>query len=392
MNKLIIDGLDVSNDLLLFTQELVRINSYSGQEGEIARFIASKMKALNFDEVKIDRYGNVLGRVGDGGKVILFDSHMDTVNVTDEESWDVPPFSGEIVDGYLYGRGSVDMKSGLAASIYAAAIAKSQGLLAGKTIYVSCTVFEEDCDGEGLKHLLETCNLHPDFAVICEPSANTISLGHKGKAQIIIRTEGISAHGSAPEVGRNAIYEMAEIIQRVEQTNHKLMQKEGRKGSLVLSQISSTAVSLNAVPYECQVYLDRRMVVGETEQTIREEMDWIIAGKHAAWEIDTIHRTTWTGEKITYHPLHPAWEISLQHPLSEAFIAAFGETYGHSPENFGYWDFSTNAVALVGKGISTIGFGPGESKLAHVRNEKCAVNQIVEACEVYWRVIKNISG
>jgi putative selenium metabolism hydrolase len=161
------------------------------------------MKALDFDECKTDRYGNVLGRVGEGGKVILFDSHMDTVNVTDEESWDVPPFSGEIVDGYLYGRGSVDMKSGLAASIYAAAIAKSQGLLAGKTIYVSCTVFEEDCDGEGLKHLLETCNLHPDFAVICEPSANTISLGHKGKAQIIIRTEGISAHGSAPEVAQS---------------------------------------------------------------------------------------------------------------------------------------------------------------------------------------------
>ncbi len=74
----------MTHDLAAFAQELVRIKSYSGQEGQIARFIASKMEALDFDEVKIDRYGNVLGRVGDGERVILFDSHMDTVAVTDE--------------------------------------------------------------------------------------------------------------------------------------------------------------------------------------------------------------------------------------------------------------------------------------------------------------------
>jgi len=90
-------------------------------------------------------------------------------------------------------------------------------------------------------------------------------------------------------------YEMAEIIQRVEQTNLALMQKGGRRSTLVLSQISSTSVSLNAVPSACEAYLDRRMTLGETEQTIRDEMDRLIEGKNATWEIGTISRKTWTG-------------------------------------------------------------------------------------------------
>ena len=387
MHKLMMNGTDVAGDLLAFAQDLVRIQSYSGQEGQAARFIASKMEALGFDEVKIDRYGNVLGRVGQGERGILFDSHMDTVEVLDGDQWQAPPFGGEILGGHLWGRGSVDMKSGAAASIYAAAAAKSQGLLAGKTVFVSCTVDEEYCDGEGLKHLLEERRLRPDYAVICEPSSNTIATGHKGKAQVIIKTKGISAHGSAPEKGSNAIYEMAEIIQRVERTNLDLMQRDGQRGTLVMSQISSTSVSLNAVPSACQAYLDRRMAVGETEQTIRDEMDRLVEGKKAAWEIGTLRRKTWTGEDLIYEPFHLAWEISPEHDLSKAFIKAYGETFGHPPEKFDFWDYSTNAVATVRLGIPTIGFGPGDGKLAHMRDERCETGQIVDACAVYTTAI-----
>ena len=391
MKYLLINGTDAANDLLKFAQNLVQIKSYSNAEEQLARFAASKMQALGFDEVKIDRYGNVLGRVGSGERTILFDSHMDTVMVTDEDQWEVPPFSGAIVDGYLWGRGSVDMKSSLAASIYAAACAKSQGLLEGKTVYVSCTVDEEYCDGESLKLLLADQQIRPDFAVVCEPSGNQITLGHKGKAQVIIKTRGVSAHGSAPEKGVNAIYEMAEIIQRVEQTNLELMQKGGdRRATLVMSQISSTSVSLNAVPSACEVYLDRRMIVGENEETIRNELNRIIAGKNAAWELGTLRRKTWTGEDLTYEPLHPAWEISLEHELARAFVAAYGEVMEQAPKMYDFWDFSTNAVALIQAGVPTIGFGPGEYKLAHMRNEKCAVDEIVEACVLYTRVISKL--
>ncbi|MCB0256468.1 MAG: M20/M25/M40 family metallo-hydrolase, partial [Anaerolineae bacterium] len=110
---------DVKKDLVQFAQDLIRIQSLSGQEGEVIRVIEKKMIALGYDEVVIDSMGNLLGRIGDGDKTLLFDSHVDTVDVRDEDEWEYPPFSGAIVDGRLHGRGSVDMKSAAAASIYA---------------------------------------------------------------------------------------------------------------------------------------------------------------------------------------------------------------------------------------------------------------------------------
>lgn len=390
MRQLRMNGKDVSDELLAFARELVRTRSYSGEEEAAARLIAARMETLGYDEVRIDRFGSVVGRMGSGAKVILFDSHIDTVKVFDEAQWTVPPFSGAVVDGYLWGRGSVDMKAGAAAAIYAAAIAKSRGLLEGKTVYVTCTVFEEDCDGESLGRLLHDAGICPHHAVICEPSNNVITTGHKGKAQMTIHTRGVSAHGAAPEKGVNAVYEMAEIIQRVEQASLALLNTPGRRGSLVLSQISSTSVSLNAVPLACEIYLDRRLAPGETEETVAQEMARITAGKNAAWDIDTIRRTTWTGETLVYRPLHPAWEISLEHDLARAFCAAYEDALGRVPEAFDYWDFSTNAVAVIRMGVPAIGFGPGEYKLAHMRDERCAVAQILDACAVYAGVIGRI--
>ena len=392
MAELMIKGKDVSGDVLSFAQELVRIKSFSGQEEGVARAIVARMEALGYDAVTIDRWGNVLGKIGIGEKVLLFESHTDTVQVNDADQWQAAPFSAEIKDGLLWGRGSADMKSGIAASVYAPAVAKSNGALSGKTVYVSCSIFEEDCDGVGLHHLLEDTGLKPDYAVICEPSNNQIALGHNGKAQIIVKTEGISAHGCAPEKGQNAVYEMAQIIQRVEQTNLSLKEINGRKGTLVLSRISSTGASLNAVPSECEIYLDRRLVPGETEQTVQAEMEHIIAGKKALWEIDMVNRTTWTGASITYHPLHAPWEIETDHHLTQTLIQAYSDVYGRAPEAaaFTYWNFSTNAVALIRKGIPTIGFGPGDPKLAHMRNERCPLDQIVDACAFYAKIIENI--
>lgn len=390
MNKLDLITPEVKKELIEFTQSLVRIKSVSGQEEGIVKFIEKKMNALGYDEVIIDSMGNVVGKIGNGEKTIMFDSHIDTVEVKDEEKWDVPPFSGNIIDGRLYGRGSVDMKSGAAASIYAGAIAKNLGFDSGKAIYVSCSVLEEDCDGENLKHLFKELNFKPNYMVICEPSGNKISLGHKGKAQISIKTHGISAHGSAPEKGINAIYEMAEIIHRVEKTNVELMKKDGPRGTLVMSRISSTSASLNAVPSECEVYLDRRMVPGETEDAIKKEMGQIIKGKNATWEVGTLYRKSWTGMDIKYEPFHLAWKIDPNHELTKTCIAAYNENFGSDRAEYDFWDFSTNAVTPVSMGIPTIGFGPGEYKLAHMHNEHCKVNQIVDACSFYSRIIHKI--
>lgn len=381
---------DIGRELILFAYDLVRIRSYSGREEEIIRFIEQKMISLGYDRVIVDAMGNLTGIIGDGPVSVMFDSHVDTVEVNDEDEWDIQPFSGEIVDGRLHGRGSVDMKSSVAASVYAGAIAKKSGLTAGRTIYVTCTVSEEDCDGENLKHLLKELGLKPGFVVICEPSGNRIALGHKGKAQVKITTHGIPAHGSAPEKGQNAIYEMAEIIHRTENLNARLAGNGSPHGTIVLSQISSTSESLNAVPSECEIYLDRRMIEGENEETIRSEMDKLVEGKRATWEVGTLYRKSWTGLDIVYKPMHTAWKIEPDHDLTRKCILAYNEYYGTDPGSFEYWDFSTNAVTPVRMGIPTIGFGPGDYKLAHMRNESCEVNQIIDACGFYIKLIAKV--
>jgi putative selenium metabolism hydrolase len=374
-------------DLLTFVQKAVQTPSLSDEEEELARLVLAEMRRLGYDEAFIDSTGNVVGRTGNGPKIIHFDSHLDAVKVDNPESWQVPPFSGAIVDGCLWGRGSVDMKSALGASLYAAARARERGYTEGKTVYVTGTVCEEYCDGGNLKHLYEELSLKPDCCVICEPSGNVITLGHKGKAQVRIKTRGVSAHGSAPEKGVNAVYEMAEIISRVDALNRSLY-KDGVHGTVVLSDISCVSASLNAVPSECSIYLDRRLAPGETVSQVEKEMEHLTMGKNAFWETGTLRHRTWTGKDLVYEPLHNPWRIEKDHPLTQALVRAYKTVFLRAPEKFDFWDFGTNAVTPVAMGIPTIGFGPGDYKLAHMTDERCPVAEIEEACEVYCQLIR----
>ncbi len=377
-------------ELIRFTQRAVQTRSYSNEEEAVANIFLNEMKKLNYDEVFTDSTGNIIGRIGNGPVIIQFDSHMDTVQVHDAEEWQFSPFSGEIAEGYLWGRGSVDMKSALCASIYGAALARDNGFIEGKTLYVTGTVCEEYCDGENLRHLYKELSLKPNYCIICEPSNNIITLGHKGKAQICIISHGVAAHGSAPEKGLNAVYEMAEIISRVQALNKSLYKEDEPHGTIVLSDISCANVSLNAVPSECTIYLDRRLALGETLEGVTEEMMSLIKGKNASWKVGTLHRTSWTGTELVYEPMHAPWKIDEDHPLTRAAIKAYHKVYNHGPECFDFWDFSTNAVTPVSMGIPCIGFGPGEYKLAHMKNERCAVRQIEEACQMYCRLINEL--
>ena len=380
----------LQDDLIKFVQNAVRTQSCSGSEESLASLIQKTMKDLNYDEAIIDSTGNAVGRIGNGKTIIHFDGHMDTVQVHDGKNWKVPPFSGDIKDGAIFGRGSVDMKSGLCAAIYGAALAKKKGHLDGKTVYITGTVCEEYCDGESLKHFYKEFNLKPDCCIICEPSDNLIALGHKGKAQIRIVTHGVSAHGAAPEKGKNAVYEMSEIIKRVEQLNDKLCSGTENNGTIVLSDISCVNASLNAVPSECTIYLDRRLALGESIDKVKAEMDCLIKDKDAHWEIGTLHHTTWKGALLNYEPLHDPWKIGKDSKLAQALQRAYKNVSNKDACKFDFWDFSTNAVTPVSMGIPTIGFGPGEYKLAHMKDEHCSIQKIIEAFYVYAELIKEL--
>lgn len=381
---------DVREGLLSSIREAIRIPSFSDEEGELAAYLANTMRALGFDGVSMDKAGNVIGRVGDGGTIVQFDSHMDTVRVHDEAEWTHPPFSGDIAEGHVWGRGSVDMKSALFCSVYGAALAKRLGYLDGKTVCVTGTVCEEYCDGVNLQLLYEELKLRPDCCVICEPSDNTIALGHTGKAQVRITAHGVSAHGSAPEKGKNAVYEMAPIIARVEALNARLSEKGKPHGTIVLSDIACDSVSLNAVPSSCSIYLDRRLTFGETLAQVRREMDELVTGRDADWEVGTLRRTTWKGAPLVYEPMHEPWRTDEGHDLTGALVRAYEKTSGKKRGPFSYWDFGTNAVTPIALGIPVAGFGPGDSKLAHMRDERCRLDQIEEACKVYAALIREL--
>lgn len=376
-------------ELIDFYRESVRTPSYSDEEGELAKKLIKKMKELDFDDAYVDGAGNVVGRVGNGEKVIHFDSHMDTVEVKDEEEWTAPPFEARMINGMVYGRGSVDMKGGLSASVFAAALAKKAGLLDGKTVYVTGSICEEYCDGVCLEHFYKDSGVKPDYCIICEPSDNVITLGHTGKVQARIRTHGVSAHGSAPEKGVNAVYEMAGIIERVDALNKELQARKGG-GSIVLSRISSVSASLNAVPSECEIYLDRRLRLGESVAQVEEELEGLIKGKRADWAPGTLYHTSWTGTELVYHPEHEPWKISLDAPLTVCCTQAYETVFGEKPSKYDFWDFGTNAVVPVSLGIPTIGFGPGEYKLAHMRDEHCAAGKVCEACRFYVELIRRL--
>ena len=131
-------------------------------------------------------------------------------------------------------------------------------------------------------------------------------------------------------------------------------------------------------------------MLGETLEQVKAEMEQLIAGKNADWEVGTLHHTTWTGAKLTYEPLHNPWKIAEDHVLTKALRRAYQGVYGQPPDRFDFWDFGTNAITPVAMGIPTIGFGPGEYKLAHMTDERCSVKKIEEACDVYARLIQEL--
>lgn len=143
MDKLKFELNKIKNDINSFSKELIRIKSFTGYEKDAAELVKQKMIKLGYDKVKIDDYGNVLGIIGNGKTKVLYDAHLDIVEAKDEKEWDFPPFSGEIYNGILHGRGSVDTKSSVVSMIYAGYLIKKLNLCPDKTIYISTSIMEE---------------------------------------------------------------------------------------------------------------------------------------------------------------------------------------------------------------------------------------------------------
>lgn len=363
---------------------LVKIKSLSSKEKEVQQELVRQMQAAGFDEVRIDGLGNVIGRIGNGKKILAIDGHVDTVDIGNLANWTFEPLSGEIKDGFVHGRGSVDQKGGVASFVTAGKILKDLGFDKDLTIYFVGSVMEEDCDGLCWKYIVEEEKIRPNFVISTEPTNLNIYRGQRGRMEIHVNFHGISSHGSAPERGKNAIYMASRAALEIEKLNDRLKSDDFLgKGSVTISEIISGSPSLCAVADFARLHLDRRLTWGETKESAMAEIQEIIKEMKASVDLLEYKETAFTGLEYGMEKYYPTWKIEENHPIVQTGVKAFEGLFGKSPL-IDKWTFSTNGVTINGiYGIPTIGFGPGHEVMAHAPNEKVPVSDLVAASAFY---------
>ena len=367
-----------------FLSDIVKIPSLSAEEEAVAARIAAEMEKVGLDEVRFDGLGSVVGRIGSGPRVLALDGHIDTVDVGDPEAWDKDPYSGDIEGGRVYGRGSTDQKGGVAAAVYGAKVIRDLDLLGDYTLYVTGTVMEEDCDGLCWQHLIREEGILPEAVVLTEPTDCVINRGQRGRMEIKVETSGLSAHGSAPDSGVNAIYKMQPIIAGVEQLNEELAPHDFLgKGTVVLSGIWSRSPSQCAVADGCGMSLDRRLTVGEDKELALRQISELAGADQAEVSLYTYERAAYTGKVYPTEKYYPTWLLEADDPVIQGAHATYEALWGGDAP-VSKWVFSTNGVAICGMhGIPCFGFGPGEERHAHAPNEYNTIDQL-EKCVAFY--------
>jgi putative selenium metabolism hydrolase len=371
-----------------FLRDLIAIPSESAQEGPVVERVRAEMERVGFDEVRVDGLGSVLGRVGSGERVIAMDAHLDTVGIGDPTSWTRDPYGGEVEDGIVFGRGASDQEGGMAALVYAGAILQELGLASDFSVWMTGTVMEEDCDGLCWRYLLSERVLAPEVVVITEPTNLGVYRGQRGRLELEVRTRGLSAHGSAPERGVNAIYKMAPVLAEVERLNADLAAGADPflgKGSVTVSDIRATSPSLCAVADSCTIHLDRRLTRGETLASAVAQIEALSGVRDAAAQVRVLDydRAAYTGLTYPTQKYYPAWVLEEDHEVVAAAAAAAAFALG-APPHIGKWTFSTNGVATCGVfGIPTVGFGPGDERHAHSPEDQCPIEHLTKAAAFY---------
>ena len=364
--------------------KLIKLKSLSTQEKNVQMELKRQMEEAGFDEVFIDGLGNVIGRIGNGQKVLAIDGHMDTVDFGNIQNWHFDPLCGDIKDGFVHGRGTVDQEGGPAAFVTSGRILKELGFNRDLTIYFVGSVMEEDCDGLCWKYIIEEDKIIPHFVISTEPTNLNIYRGHRGRMEIHVHFYGVSAHGSAPERGKNAIYMASRTALEIEKLNERLKFDEflGR-GSVTISEIISGSPSLCAVSDYARIHLDRRLTWGETKESAVKEIEFLVKDMNAKVEVLEYSETAWTGLKYGMEKYYPTWKMEEDSEIVQKGISAFKNLFDRNPK-VDKWTFSTNGIMTCGTyKIPTIGFGPGNEVLAHAPDEKVPVDDLVAASAFY---------
>ncbi len=372
---------------------LIKERSYSGEEEGAARVLGDFFRNNGFDSVKVDDYGNVIGCIKGKrpGKKLLFDGHIDTVPVQDASKWTHDPFAANISDGRIYGRGTSDMKGAVAAMANAAVnfAIDSDRDFAGE-IYVAGVVHEECFEGVAARSISEI--VKPDYVVIGEASHLNLKIGQRGRGEIKVETFGVPAHSANPEKGVNAVYSMCKVIDAIRQikANHHEVLGDG---ILELTDIKSSPYpGASVVPEYCVATYDRRLLVGETKESVLAPIQAVIDRLmeeddkvRAKVSFATGTEKCYTGNEIHGERFFPGWLFDRNETYIQDVLASLQEM-GFEPEITQY-NFCTNGSHYAGEaGIPTIGMGPSVESLAHTIDEYVEVEQLLKVTECYYGI------
>ena len=394
------------DELVELTCQLIRARTENppGKESLAARVVQTYLKALDipytFHEKEPERT-NIVARVGHpqtkvqrfnppkaekvqaAGASLLVACHLDVVPAGD--GWETDPFEPLVKDGRVYGRGATDNKGQMAACMVLARFLKEhEPQLQGEFILIGAAD-EERGSRLGLEYLLEECGLTADYAVIPDVSygMKKIDVAEKGALFLEVTSYGRQAHGSRPEEGINAIWNMMDFLQELKtlsftRTHHPLFTPP----TLNLGTIQGGAAR-NIVPGKCQVGIDIRHLPGESKEEILERVSGII--KRVEEKNSQAHFEL----KIDSY-LEPS-SVDANNPLIGLLKRHTEAVMGLSPELTGL-SGATVTKQLLQKGITAVGFGPGSEKEAHVANESIDIQQLADFVEIMALVCMELLG
>jgi succinyl-diaminopimelate desuccinylase len=379
------------DELIALTRDLVRIPSVirpddpAATEAAVAahveRWLRAEGFAVDVHEVAPGR-PNVLASLGDGsaGPTLLLEGHTDVVTEGNASEWSHAPFGGDLVDGRIYGRGSADMKSGLAAAMVAAAAIKRSGIGLGGRLVVGALVDEEG-DMLGVKHLCTTpIGRELAAAIICEPEQNELCLEQRGVVWARVTAKGRMAHGAMPEAGVNPIAALGALLAEAPALERRLRSSPHLRPPTVTPTIVQAPVQgvaqSNVIPSMAQATLDVRLTPGPDAEAITKELD---ATCQRAMEAVPGAEVTWQAVNGFRLPT----QVDRNETLVKAMVKGVRQATGRAPKFGGVPGSTDGTILRMTLGIPIVTCGPGHRLIPHQVDEHVEVTELVEAARIY---------
>ncbi len=318
---------------------------------------------------KIKGRTNIVGYIGSGNPILLVACHLDVVPPGD--GWNTDPFKSEVRNGRIYGRGASDNKGQMASMLVLARFLKeNESKLSGSFLLVGAAD-EEKGSSLGMKYLLDECKVTADFAIIPDVAHNMrmIDVGEKGALFLNITSHGKQAHGSTPEKGTNAIWDMIELLNQLKNIKFKCLSHElFTPPTLNLGTISG-GVATNIVAAKCEARLDIRYLPGETKEEVLNNIKETIASIRK-------HNPT-ANYEITIDSDLPPSQAPVDNPLLNLIAMHTESILGLKPKTMGL-SGSTVTKQLIEKDVMAVGFGPGNEEQAHIANESIEIKELID--------------